>query len=119
MCFFKLPRKHSFLQLRTRFGKIFCPFEPSRARPGQFAALEIRKAQKNRTTDAFERLSREIGQDLEFDIRFEDFAIEAMQFSDRNHTIIRLVSAVLVAVNAKLSTLMVKNMHVVKYITEN
>eukprot|EP00171_Calliarthron_tuberculosum_P002079 IDg2079t1 len=67
----------------------------------------------------FERFLCEIVKDLEFDIRFKGRTIEALQIVVEDQITRRLASAKRVAINAKRSTSMVKDMDVVKDITEN
>lgn len=92
--------------------------KPHRFRPGTVALREIRKFQK--TTDLlirklpFQRLIREIGQELKSEVRYQGSAIAAMQeaaeaylvrlFEDVNHC----------AIHARRVTIMPKDLHLAR-----
>lgn len=97
--------------------KISCSFEETESEAWKSCdTLNPQSAKMNRVTfpkTEFERLVREIAQNLDFSIRFEGSAIEALQVAAEDYTIRRFASTVRVAVNSRRSNLMAKYMHVV------
>lgn len=84
--------------------------KPHRFRPGTVALREIRKFQK--TTELlirklpFQRLVREIAQDIKADLRFQGSALEALQEAAEAYLISVFEDANLCAIHAKRTTLM-------------
>ena len=117
----KAPRK----QLATKAARKSAPAaggvkKPFRYRPGTVALREIRRYQKS--TDLlirkspFQRLVREIAQEIKTDLRFQSTAVLATQEASEAYLIGLLEDSQLAAIHAKRVTIMPKDMQVVRKI---
>ena len=94
--------------------------KPRRYRPGTLALREIRKYQ--RSTDLlirklpFQRLVREIAQDLKSDLRFQSTAILALQEASESYLVGLFEDTNLCAIHAKRVTIMPKDMQLARRI---
>eukprot|EP00171_Calliarthron_tuberculosum_P023738 IDg23738t1 len=97
--------------------------KPPRAKPGQAALREIRKAQRGTELlirkAPFERVVREIAKEIKSDIRFRRDAIEALQVAAEDHIISRLSKATRAALHSKRSTVTIKDMGLVEDVLNN
>ncbi|CAD6908651.1 unnamed protein product [Tilletia controversa] len=88
--------------------------KPHRYKPGTVALREIRKYQK--TTELcirklpFQRLVREISQDIKTDLRFQSGAIAALQEASEAYLVSVLSDANLAAIHAKRVTIKPKDL---------
>ena len=93
---------------------------PHRFRPGVVALREIRRYQK--TTQLlvkklpFQRLVREIAQDVKTDIRFQSTAIMALQEASEAYLVGLFEDSNLCAIHTKRVTIMQKNIRLAKKI---
>ena len=117
----KAPRK----QLTTKAARKSAPTaagvrKPHRYRPGTVALREIRRYQKS--TDLllrkapFQRLVREIAQDMKSDLRFQSTAILALQEASEAYLIGLFEDTNLCAIHAKRVTIMPKDMQLARRI---
>ena len=117
----KAPRKH----LATKAARKSAPAvggvkKPHRYRPGTVALCEIHRYQKS--TDLlirrlpFQRLVREIAQDFQGDLRFQRFAILAMQEAAEAYHVGVFEDTNLCAIHAKRVTIMPKDMQLARRI---
>jgi histone H3 len=117
----KAPRK----QLATKAARRSVPSNgglrrPHRYRPGTVALREIRRYQKS--TDLllrkapFQRLVREIMQDMKSDIRCQSTAILALQEAAESYLISLFEDANLCAIHAKRVTIMPKDIELARRI---
>ena len=117
----KAPRK----QLATKAARRSAPVaggarKPHRYRPGTVALREIRRYQKS--TDLlirhapFQRLVREIAQDLVKDLRFQSTAVLALQEASEAYLVSLFEDANLCAIHAKRVTIMPKDIHLARRI---
>uniref|UniRef100_A0A914CGY6 Histone H2A/H2B/H3 domain-containing protein n=1 Tax=Acrobeloides nanus TaxID=290746 RepID=A0A914CGY6_9BILA len=89
--------------------------KPHRYRPGTVALREIRKFQKS--TDLliakapFQRLVREISQDIKHELRFQSAAIGALQEASEAFLIGLFEDTQLCAIHAKRVTIMPRDVH--------
>ncbi|KAL2902159.1 histone H3.3a [Bienertia sinuspersici] len=94
--------------------------KPHRYRPGTVALREIRKYQK--TTDLlirklpFQRLVREIAQDLKPDLRFQSHAVLAIQEAAEAYLVGLFEDTNLCAIHAKRVTIMPKDIQLARRI---
>lgn len=94
--------------------------KPHRYRPGTVAIREIRKFQKN--TDLlihklpFQRLVKEIAQDFKTDLRFQSYAVLALQEAAEAYLVGLFEDANLCAIHAKRVTIMPQGMQLVQRI---
>jgi histone H3 len=94
--------------------------KPHRYRPGTVALREIRKFQK--TTDLllkklpFQRLVREMAQDIKTELRFQAMAFNALQHAAEAFLVQMFEDANLCAIHAKRVTIMVKDIVLAKRI---
>lgn len=94
--------------------------KPHRYRPGTVALREIRKYQKS--TDLlirklpFQRLVREIAQDYKTDLRFQSFAVLALQEASEAYLVGLFEDTNLCAIHAKRVTIMPKDMQLARRI---
>lgn len=94
--------------------------KPHRYRPGTVALREIRKYQKS--TDLlirklpFQRLVREIAQDIKNDLRFQGSALEAMQHAAEQYLTNLFEDANLCAIHAKRITIQPKDISLARRI---
>ncbi|KAM3867750.1 histone H3.3A-like [Diretmus argenteus] len=95
---------------------------PRRFRPGTVALRQIRQFQK--TTKLlipklpFQRLVREIGQDVRYGLRFQGAAINALQEASENYLVDVLSDANMCAIHAKRVTVMPKDILLARRIRE-
>jgi len=117
----KAPRK----QLATKAARRIAPSNgglrrPHRYRPGTVALREIRRYQKS--TDLllrkapFQRLVREIMQDMKSDLRCQSTAILALQEAAESYLISLFEDANLCAIHAKRVTIMPKDIELARRI---
>ena len=111
----KAPRKQmATLAARKSAPKTGGIKKPHRFRPGTVALREIRRYQKS--TDLlirklpFQRLVREIAQDLKNDLRFQSTAILAIQEASEAYLVGLFEDTNLCAIHAKRKTIMPKDM---------
>ena len=94
--------------------------KPHRFRPGTVALREIRRYQK--TTDLliqklpFQRLVREIAQDIKEDIRFQSTALLAIQEASEAYLVGLFEDTNLCAIHARRVTIMPKDIQLVRRI---
>ena len=97
--------------------------KPQRYRPGTVALREIRKFQKSTQTlirkVAFQRLVREIAQDVKTRLRFTSTALAALQEAAEYYLVHFFEDANLCAIHAKRVTIMPKDMQLVRRLREN
>lgn len=118
----KMPRKSiASKAAMTADGTVVAPKKrPHRFRPGTVALREIRRYQKG--TDLllrkapFQRLVREIAQDLKQDWRFQTSALAALQEAAEAFLIGLFTDTNLCAIHAKRVTIMPKDMQLAKRI---
>ena len=117
----KAPRK----QLATLVAKKPAPLpggvkKPHRYRPGTVALRQIRKYQKSTNLLIrklpFQRLVREIAQDVKTDIRFQSAAILALQEASEAYLVSLFEDTNLCAIHAKRVTIMPKDMQLARRI---
>jgi histone H3/H4 len=119
----KAPRK----QLATKAARKSAPAtggvkKPHRYRPGTVALREIKKYQKS--TDLlirklpFQRLVREIAQDLKHDVRFQSSAVLALQEACEAFLVDLYEDSVLCTIHGKRVTLMNKDVNLARKIRE-
>ena len=88
--------------------------KPYRYRPGTVALQEIRRYQKSTELLIrklpFQRLVREIAQDLKTDLRFQCAAISALQEASESYLVGLFEDTNLCAIHAKRVTIMPKDM---------
>lgn len=114
-------------ELMTKFARKTVPVEggpvkqrPHRYRPGTVALREIRRYQKS--TDLllrklpFQRLVREIAQDIKQDLRFQGSAILALQECTESWLVSLFEDTNLCAIHAKRVTIMPKDMQLARRI---
>ena len=117
----KAPRK----QLSTKASRLSAPAtgglkKPYRYRPGTVSLREIRRYQ--RSTELlirklpFQRLVREIAQDVKSDLRFQASAIEALQQSAESYLVGLFEDTNLCAIHAKRVTIMPKDLKLARRI---
>ena len=115
----KAPRK----QLATKAARKSAPGgvkKPHRYRPGTVALREIRRYQKR--TDLlirklpFQRLVREIAQDMMLDMRFQSLALLALQEACEAYLVGLFEDTNLCAIHAKRVTIMPKAMQLARRI---
>ncbi|CAA86228.1 Putative histone H3.3-like type 3 [Caenorhabditis elegans] len=117
----KAPRK----QLATKAARknaivVGAVKKPHRFRPGTVALREIRRYQKS--TDLllrklpFQRLVREIAQDVKQDLRFQSAAIQALQEASEYFLVGLFEDTNLCAIHAKRVTIMPKDMQLARRI---
>jgi histone H3 len=93
---------------------------PHRYRPGTVALREIRKYQKS--TDLlirkmpFQRLVREVAQDIRRDLRFQSSAVQALQEASEAYLVGLFEDANLCAIHARRVTIMPKDMQLARRI---
>jgi histone H3 len=117
----KAPRK----QLSTKAARKTVPVEggvkkPHRYRPGTLALREIRKYQKSTELLIrklpFQRLVREIANDVRRDLRFQSTAILALQEISEAYLVGLFEDTNLCAIHAKRVTIMPKDMQLARRI---
>ena len=117
----KAPRK----QLASKAARKSAPStggvkKPHRFRPGTVALREIRKYQKSTQLLIrrlpFQRLVREVGQDMKLDIRFESPAIAALQEASEAYLTSLFEDTNLCAIHAKRVTIMPKDIQLARRI---
>merc|ERR1711966_469598 len=115
----KAPRK----QLASKAARKSAPStggvkKPHRFRPGTVALREIRKYQKSTQLLIrrlpFQRLVREVGQDMKLDIRFESPAIAALQEAPEASLTSLFEDTNLCAIHAKRVTIMPKDIQLAR-----
>ncbi|CAB9509068.1 Histone H3 [Seminavis robusta] len=117
----KAPRK----MLATKAARKTAPTaqgikKPHRYRPGTVAIREIRRYQ--RSTDLlirklpFQRLVREIAQDIKSDLRFQESAVLALQEASEAYLVGLFEDTNLCAIHAKRVTIMPKDMQLARRI---
>jgi histone H3 len=117
----KAPRK----QLAVKASRLAAPCaggikKPHRYRPGTVALREIRRYQKSTELLIrklpFQRLVREIAQDLKTDLRFQSTAVLALQEASEAYLTGLFEDTNLCAIHAKRITLMPKDMQLARRI---
>ena len=117
----KAPRK----ALATKAGRKSAPAgggvkKPHRFRPGTVALREIRKYQKSTEPLIlplpFQRLVREVAQDFRSDLRFQGFAIMALQEAGEAYLVHNFEDTNLCAIHAKRVTIMPKDIQLARRI---
>lgn len=117
----KAPRK----QLAMKVARKTAPGtgtikKPHRYRPGTVALREIRKYQK--TTELlirklpFQRLVRELSQEVRSDMRFQSAAMLALQEASESYLVGLFEDTNLCAIHAKRITIMPKDIHLARRI---
>jgi len=116
----KTPRAHVASQVAKKSPYEGMKRKMHRFRPGTVALREIRKYQKS--TDLlirklpFQRLVREIAQDLKPDLRFQSAAIAALQEAAEAYLVALFEDSNLCAIHAKRVTIMPKDMQLARRI---
>ena len=117
----KAPRKQLAMKAACRgYGSGPVKTKPHRYRPGTVALREIRKYQKS--TDLliqrlpFQRLCREIAQELKTDFRFQSTAILALQEAAEAYLIGMFEDGNLCALHAKRVTIMPRDLQLARRI---
>lgn len=117
----KSPRK----MLATKASRMSAPTtggakKPRRYRPGTVALREIRKYQKSTNLLIrklpFQRLVREISQDMQHDYRFQSTAILALQEAAESYLVGLFEDTNLCAIHAKRVTIMPKDIQLARRI---
>ena len=117
----KAPRKN----LATKASRYSAPAtggvkKPYRYRPGTVALREIRRYQRSSELLIrklpFQRLVREIAQDVKSDLRFQASAIEALQQSAESYLVGLFEDTNLCAIHAKRVTIMPKDLKLARRI---
>lgn len=94
--------------------------KPHRYRPGTVALREIRRYQKSTNLLIaklpFQRLVREIAQDMKNELRFQGTAIEALQEASEAYLVSLLEDTNLCAIHARRVTIMPKDMQLARRI---
>lgn len=94
--------------------------KPHRFKPGTVALREIRKYQKSTENlirkAPFQRLCREIAQNIIHDIRFRPEAIEALQQASEDYLVHLMEDTNLCAIHAKRVTVQMKDLQLAKRI---
>jgi histone H3 len=94
--------------------------KPHRYRPGTVALREIRKYQKSADLLIrklpFQRLVREIAQNLKNDLRFQSTALEALQEAAEAYLVELFANTLLCAIHAKRVTIMPKDLQLARRI---
>ena len=94
--------------------------KPHRYRPGTVALREIRRYQKSTELLIrklpFQRLVREIAQDIKSDLRFQESAVLALQEASEAHLVDMFQCANLCAIHAKRITIMPKDIQLARRI---
>ena len=117
----KAPRK----QLATKAARKSAPAiggvkKPHRYRPGTVALREIRRYQKSTELLIrklpFQRLVREIAQDFKSDLRFQSFAVMALQESSEAYLVGLFEDTNLCAIHAKRVTIMPRDIQLARRI---
>ena len=115
------PRK----QLATKAARKSAPAiggvkKPHRYRPGTVALREIRRYQKSTELLIrklpFQRLVREIAQDFKSDLRFQSFAVMALQESSEAYLVGLFEDTNLCAIHAKRVTIMPRDIQLARRI---
>lgn len=113
----KVPRK-SLAQEKTMYAAAAAMKKPHRYRPGTVALREIRKYQ--RSTELlirrapFQRLVREIAQDVKTELRFQSSAIGALQEAAEAYLVGLFEDTNLAAIHAKRVTIQPKDMQLAR-----
>ena len=117
----KAPRKQMATKAAYKYTPATCGVKkPHRFRPGTVALREIRRYQK--TTDLliqklpFQRLVREIAQDIKEDIRFQSTALLAIQEASEAYLVGLFEDTNLCAIHARRVTIMPKDIQLVRRI---
>ena len=117
----KAPRKQMAIKASRRFALATGGVKkPHRYRPGTVALREIRRYQK--TTDhlirklPFQRLVREIAQDIKEDIRFQSTALLAIQEASESYLVGLFEDTNLCAIHARRVTIMPKDIQLARRI---
>ncbi|ETV99244.1 hypothetical protein H310_07994 [Aphanomyces invadans] len=119
----KTPRKNMLASKKTLPGKkgdhpVNLVKKPFRYRPGTVALREIRRYQKS--TDLlirklpFQRLVREIAQNVRLDLRFQGSALVALQESAEAYLVSLFEDSYLCTMHAKRVTLLPRDMHLAR-----
>ena len=94
--------------------------KPHRFRPGTVALREIRRYQKSTELllkkAPFQRLVREISQDIKHDLRFQSSAVLALQEASEAYLVGMFEDTQLCAVHAKRVTIMVRDVQLARRI---
>jgi len=113
-------RPHHFLQGGKRPASAPPAPRPHRYKPGTVALREIRRYQKSTEVLIrrlpFQRLVREIAQDVRTDLRFQATALMALQEAAEAHLVGLFESTNLCAIHASRQTIMPKDMQLARRI---
>ncbi|RHY88914.1 hypothetical protein DYB37_010452 [Aphanomyces astaci] len=120
----KLPRKHMLAAKKTVAGKkmaskpVAFVKKPHRYRPGTVALREIRRYQVSTELLIrklpFQRLVREIAQNVRLDLRFQGSALVALQESAEAYLVSLFEDSYLCTMHAKRVTLLPRDMHLAR-----
>ena len=92
--------------------------KPYRYRPGTVALREIRRYQKSTELLLrklpFQRLVREVAQDIKSDLRFQVSAVQALQVASEAYLVTLFEDCLLCAIHAKRVTIMPKDMQLAR-----
>ncbi|XP_055296766.1 uncharacterized protein LOC129565677 [Sitodiplosis mosellana] len=112
-------------QIGSKYTRITCPAtrgvkRPHRYRPGTVALREIRRYQKSTELlirkSPFQRLVREIAQDVMTDLRFQSSAVLALQEASEAYLVGLFEDTNLCAIHSKRVTIMPKDMQLARRI---
>jgi len=115
----KAPRK-GLAEKAARKTVVNKPEKKRRFRPGTVALQEIRKYQKSTELlirkQPFQRLVREVAQDMKTDLRFQSHAIMALQEASEAYLVSLFEDTNLCAIHAKRVTIMPKDIQLARRI---
>lgn len=117
----KAPRKHvSTKSLKTEPSEVNNIKKPHRFRPGTVALREIRRYQKSTELLIrklpFQRLVREVAQEMKTDLRFQAAAIMALQEASEAYLVGLMEDTNLCCIHARRVTIMPKDMQLARRI---
>lgn len=117
----KAPRKHvSTKSLKTEPSEVNNIKKPHRYRPGTVALREIRRYQKSTELLIrklpFQRLVREVAQEMKTDLRFQAAAIMALQEACEAYLVGLMEDTNLCCIHARRVTIMPKDMQLARRI---
>lgn len=119
----KAPRKHiSSMKTKVAVEGATIKKRAHRFRPGTVALREIRRYQKSTELLIrklpFQRLVREIAQDIKTDLRFQPSAIAALQEASESYLVGLFEDTNLCAIHAKRVTIMPKDVQLARRIRQ-
>ncbi|CAD6936729.1 unnamed protein product [Tilletia controversa] len=107
----KAPRQTTATKAAKKYGNVK---KPHRYKPGTVALREIRRYQQSTELLIrkllFQRLVKEISQDIKTDLRFQSAAIGALQEASEAYLVDLFADTNLAAIHAKRVTVMPKDM---------